>query len=90
MKVHWLIPGEYSDVNQLSSSSMASIRMRSSLAAQCLLENGNTVSFGDTVKSPVDILVIGKIGAGSQNGRATHWYSIIKNHSLSGAIVVLD
>jgi hypothetical protein len=90
MIVHWLIPGIYRSVEDLSKSNLASIRMRAGLVASNAKNIKIQFSAGDQVNPIADIVVVGKIGGGSQNGRANLWINQISDANKKSKVIILD
>ena len=90
MNVHWLIPGGYTAVEELSKSNMASIRMRAGLVAKYAKNLGIKFTAGDIISAHADIVVIGKIGGDCRNGRDNLWISQINEAYQLNKIIILD
>jgi hypothetical protein len=73
MFIHWLIPGNYKSVEDLSKSDMASIRMRAGLVGNFAHDIQIKFSAGDHINTNADVIVVGKIGGDCQNGRNNLW-----------------
>ena len=73
MIIHWLIPGNYNSVEDLSKSNLASIRMRAGLVAKYASDIQVQLTVGDHINSNADVIMVGKIGGDCQNGRANLW-----------------
>lgn len=90
MNIHWLIPKNYRTVDELSKSNLASIRMRAGLVASNAKNIEIQFSAGDQVNPIADIVVVGKIGGDSQNGRANLWINQISDANKKSKIIILD
>lgn len=88
--VHWMIPGDYPDLSSLSNSNLASIRMRAGLVAKNASTIGITLSAGDHISPESQRVVIGKIGADCQQGRAEFWLRQLTAAKQAGKRIVLD
>lgn len=73
MLIHWLIPGNYKSAEDLSTSNLASIRMRAGLVGKHAHDIQVEFSAGDHINTKADIVVVGKIGGDCQNGRDNLW-----------------
>ena len=60
MKVHWLLPFNIGDVNQLKEVNLASIRLRLGTIIQNINSNVE-ISVGENIAISPDILIIGKL-----------------------------
>lgn len=90
MKIHWLIPGNYSSMEALSKSQLASTRMRVGLVEKYSSNFQIEFTAGDRISTKVDIIVIGKIGRDCQNGRDNLWFSQISEAKKNSTKIVLD
>lgn len=91
LNIHWLIPGTYADVNDITNSQLASIRMRVAVSGLAFLGSSNTqVTFGDQIAPSTNVVLVGKIGADCQNGRAAFWLKQLQQCKSQGTRVVID
>ena len=90
MIIHWLIPGIYKAVEDLSKSNSASIRMRAGLVGMHSHDIGVKFSAGDHINTKADIVVVGKIGGDCQNGRANLWMNQISQANQKSKKIILD
>jgi len=90
MIVHWLTPGRFNAIQELSSSKMASVRMRAGLVAKHAKSMKIEFNAGDILSERTDIVVIGKIGADCENGRDNLWFEQIYKAYLANKIIILD
>jgi hypothetical protein len=88
--LHVLIPGEYSRPQSLSESNLASIRMRSALAASCLCATGWKASIGEVVSSDPDVILVGKIGANDIAQRTSGWIRKLQKAKGKRCKVLVD
>lgn len=75
MGLHILQPGGNVAVESLAASPLASARMRLWPAARAALELNLPVTVGEQISPGIDILLVGKIGAGDIAARAPRWLS---------------
>lgn len=90
LNLHVLSPHGHSTVAELSESPLASLRLRLYPALTTLAENGATITFGDTITTKPNTLVVGKIGAANIEVRTPLWLEHMRCVQKSGARVVLD
>jgi hypothetical protein len=90
MKIHWLIPGNYSSMEVLSKSQLASTRMRAGLVEKYSSNFQIEFTAGDRISTKVDVIVVGKIGGDCQNGRDNLWLSQILEGKKNSTKIVLD
>ena len=90
MVIHWLIPGIYKVVEDLSKSNTASIRMRAGLVGMHAHDIEFKLSAGDHINTKADIVVVGKIGGDCQNGRASLWMNQISQANKQSKKIILD
>jgi hypothetical protein len=89
-RLHVLIPGEYSRPQSLSESNLASIRMRSGLAASFLGAAGWKVSVGEIVSGDPDVILVGKIGAHDIAQRTPDWIRKLQEAKGKRCKVLVD
>ena len=90
MKIHWLIPGNYNSIEDISKSQLASIRMRSGLVAKYASDIQIEFSSGDHVDQKADVIVVGKIGGDCHNGRDDLWLKYLTKARKQSKIIVID
>jgi hypothetical protein len=90
MLIHWLIPGNYKSVEDLSKSNLASIRMRAGLVGKHAHDIQVEFSAGDQINTKADIVVVGKIGGDCQNGRANLWIRQLLEAKKQAKKIILD
>ena len=90
MIIHWLIPGNYNSVEDLSKSNLASIRMRAGLVAKYASDIQVQLTVGDHINSNADVIMVGKIGGDCQNGRANLWMKQITEANKQSKKIILD
>ena len=90
MFIHWLIPGSYKSAEDLHRSNLASIRMRAGLVAKFARGIQIEFSAGDHINTKADIIVVGKIGADCQNGRADLWIRQLSEAKRQSKIIIFD
>lgn len=89
-KVHILAPGARS-VDELSSSNLASHRLRLAVAAKGFRDAGGcSVLVGDQMTEKPDLLLVGKIGAQQIESRAPLWLKAMQSVRNAGGRVILD
>ena len=88
MKVHWLLPFNIGDVNQLKEVNLASIRLRLGTIIQNINSNVE-ISVGENIAISPDILIIGKLKSTS-NKSIRFWIEKIKLAKQNGAKIVID
>lgn len=88
--LHVLIPGEYSTPNAVWHSNLASIRLRSALAAKSMSDAGWVTSVGERVAGNPDVLLVGKIGSNDIVRRTSEWLEKLLSVKHSGGKVILD
>jgi len=86
--VHWLLPGNYRDIESVKNHFLASVRLR--VYVSTLNSKNFTFSFGENMPIKTDILVIGKIGNFNLRERGLNWFNQIKLASVSKCKVILD
>ena len=90
MKIHWLIPGDYRNIDDLYKSHIASIRMRAGLVGKYSSDFQIQFTAGDHVNSNADIIVVGKIGMDCYNGRDNLWFRYLSEAHKQSKIIILD
>jgi len=90
MVIHWLIPGNFKSLEDLSESHLASIRMRAGLVGKCALDIQVELTAGDLINTKADVIVVGKIGVDCQNGRASLWIEQISQANKQSKKIILD
>ena len=90
LNLHVLSPHGHSTVAELSESPLASLRLRLYPALTTLAEDGATITFGDTITTKPNTLVVGKIGAANIEVRTPLWLEHMRRAQENGAHVVLD
>lgn len=88
--LHVLIPGEYSMPMAIWHSNLASIRLRSALAAKSMSDAGWTSSVGERVSGNPDVLLVGKIGSNDIVRRTSEWLEKLLSAKNSGCRIILD
>jgi len=87
--IHWLVGG-VSNLQQLKSSNLASVRLRAACAANYLASQGVRQSFGETIEGAPDVVVVCKIGANDISVRGLAWLSEMRGARQRGAKVIID
>ena len=90
MKIHWLIPGNYKNIDDLYKSDIASIRLRAGLVGKYANDFQIQFSAGDHVDFNADIIVVGKIGMDCQNGRDDLWSSYLLEARKKSKKIIID
>ncbi len=88
--LHVLIPGEYSTPAEVWHSNLASIRLRSALAAKSMADAGWVASVGENVAGNPDVLLVGKIGSNDIVRITSEWLEKLLSVKHSGGKVILD
>ena len=88
--LHVLIPGEYSTPTAIWHSNLASIRLRSALAAKSMSDAGWTSSVGESISGSPDVLLVGKIGSNDIVRRTSEWLEKLLSAKNSGCRIILD
>lgn len=90
MFIHWLIPGNYKSVEDLSKSNLASIRMRAGLVGNFADDIQIKFSAGEHINTNANVIVVGKIGGDCQNGRNNLWIRQLSEAKKQSKKIVLD
>ena len=88
--LHVVVPGEYSRPQSISESNLASIRMRSGLAASSLGAAGWKASIGEIVSGDPDVILVGKIGAHDIAQRTPDWIRKLQEAKGKKCKVLVD
>ena len=88
--IHILIPGIYKTHERLNESNLASIRLRSAIAAKYLSENGSTISVGEFIPKISNIILVGKIGANDIIKRTKLWLDQIQSAKNKSVKIFID
>ncbi len=88
--LHVLVPGEYPTRAALKDSNLASIRMRSALAADCMDAAGWKTSIGENILENPDLILVGKIGAHDIAQRTTHWIRKLQKAKRENCKILVD
>jgi hypothetical protein len=87
-KIHWLLPFNVDNVNQLKKVTSASLRMRLGVFTENIDSNFE-ISAGENIVNNSDILIIGKLK--SPGNTCIHfWIDKIKLAKQNGAKIVID
>lgn len=86
--VHWLLQGNYHNLNSLKNNALASVRLRAYVSS--INAKSFTFSFGEEMPLNTDILVIGKIGNHNLAKRTKNWINQIKMCNFLNGKVILD
>jgi len=93
MKIHWYLPLKLDREQDLSSSALASIRLRAYPSIIGLKAVGHAVSFGDSCDyhANVGAAIIGKLGAPDEvRHREQRWSKEISQLKVNGAKIIFD
>ncbi len=85
-----LVPGEYTTPSAFEESNLASIRMRSALAAKCMSTAGWKTSIGENVFEDPDLILVGKIGAHDIDQRTTDWIRKLQKAKRKNCKILVD
>ena len=86
--VHWLLPGNFINIESVKNHILASVRLRAYIST--LNSKMLTFSFGENMPINTDVLVIGKIGIFNLEKRGLNWINQIKITNFSRGKVILD
>ena len=86
--VHWLLPGNFRDIESVKNHILASVRLRAYIST--LNSKMFTFSFGENMPINTDVLVIGKIGIFNLEKRGLNWINQIKITNFSRGKIILD
>lgn len=90
-QIEWLSPGYFKSPNDLCSSSLASIRLRTAVAAVAAQENGYAVRISDGQPSSfANLLIVGKIDYRSDPKRPDRWLTRLRTAKGHGARIGVD
>jgi len=91
MHVHFMVPGA-NTLEHLCGSSLASTRLRIGVAARAINSTkGNECSYGEDIPGkPIDVILVGKIGANDVERRGDAWLSKLRGARQEGTKVILD
>lgn len=87
-QVHWLLQGNFRDLQSVKNHALASVRLRAYVSA--LNSKKFSFSFGENMPVNTDILIIGKIGVFNLEKRGLNWINQIKMINYSRGKVILD
>ena len=90
MKIHWLIPGNFKNIEDLYKSNIASIRMRAGLVGKYASDFHMHFTAGDHINFNADIIVVGKIGMDCQNGRDNLWSGYLLEANKKSKKIIID
>jgi hypothetical protein len=90
MKIHWLIPGNFKSIDDISKSNMASIRMRAGLVKKYASDFQIQLTCGDHVNLNADIIIVGKIGMDCRNGRDNLWFRYLSEAYNQSKSIIID
>ena len=88
--LHVLVPGFHNSAVSLERHSMASVRMRSALAARAAERLGWLVTFGERFDGSPDLLYVGKIGGHQAETRGPAWLRYIQKVRERGCRIIVD
>jgi hypothetical protein len=88
--IHILLPGSYQTIAELSQSNLASVRLRTAVAATFAQKSPISVSLGECAPTRSDLLLVGKIGANDIDRRTDSWLRDICALKSNGARILLD
>jgi hypothetical protein len=91
MLIEWLIPIRTTDLSHLGNSNLASIRLRTAVAAAAAGQEGIKNQFTDGFDAPQpDVLIVGKIDAVSDPRRIQRWIArlnFVKKNSRTAIVI---
>lgn len=88
--IHWLLDIEDGSYEAVTTSTMASQRLRAGCMMQQAEANQAIVTAGNNIPSDIDLLIVGKIAAASLNAHSDQWIQSIQAHRRLGGGVTLD
>ncbi len=88
--IHFLLQGNDQSIESISSSNLASMRLRIGPAVCALMDNGFKVTYGETISNAPSKVVVSKIGSNNIQARQIHWLQQIERAKLSGTKIFLD
>ena len=89
MNIHWLIPGNFKSLEDVSKSNIASIRLRAGLVGMFISNFQKKLTVGDHVNTNADVIIVGKIGIDCHNGRDNLWFRYLtESHEKSKKIII--
>ncbi len=88
--IHFLLQGNDQSIESISSSNLASMRLRIGPAVCGLMDNGFKVTYGEVISNAPDKVVVSKIGSNNIQARQIHWLQQIERAKLSGTKIFLD
>lgn len=88
---HALIPFNSLSVNELSKSTLASIRLRIAPCSEVLRKEGHQFTFGELVDSRAVAIIVGKIGTSADiDSRSNKWLTQLAEAKSRGISIYLD
>ncbi len=88
--VHFLLQGSDQNIESISSSNLASMRLRIGPAIRSLIDFGIKTTYGEIVLGFPNSVVITKIGSNNIHIRQNQWLHQIERAKLSGAKIFMD
>jgi hypothetical protein len=88
--VHFLLQGGNQNIESISSSNLASMRLRIGPAIRGLMDYEVKITFGEIILDSPDKVVITKIGGNNIQIRQKQWLHQIELAKLSGAKIFMD
>lgn len=88
--VHWMLPGNYLDLDQLRIHNLASVRMRAAIALDACSERKIKFTAGDTIPITVTQVVVGKIGSMDVDQRSKAWLAQLSSARARGVTILVD
>ncbi len=88
--IHFLLQGNDQSIESISSSNLASMRLRIGPAVCGLMDNGFKVTYGEVISNAPGKVVVSKIGSNNIQARQIHWLQQIERAKLSGTKIFLD
>ena len=85
----WMLAG-ITEASSLRQYHLASVRLRSAVCAQALLQRGCGVAVGEKFPSGLDVVMVGKIGFDQVGARAERWLEELRRLRNHGTCVVID
>lgn len=90
-KVQWLCPIPYCNIQDLEKSNLASIRLRTAVAANTAKANGYEIDFSDGQRpAAADVLIVAKIDYVSDARRPERWLAHLRAAKHAGVRIIID
>jgi hypothetical protein len=88
--IHWMLPGNYPDLDQLRVHNLASVRMRAAIALDACWERKIKFTAGEIIPTTVTQVVVGKIGSMDVDQRSKAWLAELSSARAEGITTLVD